>query len=203
MELGTNASDIFSHVKIFFNFLLSKMASYGADITDVTMLWHLYDKEGVHEIFRKAIKSFEFKESDEGDLRVLLAVVYRQHLDMERESSSESEHANDKSDQNGLSYVRKTSNKEQAENNYDESDCSKLLEKDFTKLTVDSHVVKLVKSLHFEDSLRKVIKRMMAIVVYLLNVGRADKTLSIVTDKVEEEKCAVDDTPNGEQAVKI
>ncbi|KAL4235289.1 hypothetical protein ACF0H5_006926 [Mactra antiquata] len=196
LESGPNAYDVFNHMKVFFNFLLSKMEIFGVNITDITMLWHLYDDEGVHETFIKAMKYFGFNDSDESDLRVLLAVVYKQHIDMEKEQPLENDDE-DSAEDNATHDVSAIDNAD-LENILviTAHDCDALLERDFTKLSLDPQTTKLAKTIHVESSLRKVITRVMGIVVYLLNVGRVDKTLSIIPDK--ERLCQENDTEKSE-----
>ena len=89
LRQGCRARDILDNVKIFFNFLLAKMTSYGVDVTDLKMLWHLLDKNGVSEGFQRALKSFGFHDSDMPYARLLLATIYKLQVDIEREVSIE------------------------------------------------------------------------------------------------------------------
>jgi hypothetical protein len=197
------------------------MASKHAEITDIKMLWHLVDKEGVKEVFNDAIKSFGFNGSDESDIKLLLAVTYKLHVDMERAISA----ADDKTDcatengknvSAGLVYQGKnnehekcakqltTSGKADANNNqsgesnlhvvaYIEEDVNIDIRKDDTlgfdhtsiPVSINDEASEAVLSWNVEDSLKNVARRMVAIVIYTLNVGRDKKDLTIIENNRE------------------
>ncbi|XP_060596315.1 uncharacterized protein LOC132750368 [Ruditapes philippinarum] len=221
-EGDNKTRDVLDHVKIFFNFLLAKMASKHAEITDIKMLWHLIDKEGVKEVFNDAIKSFGFNGSDESDIKLLLAVTYKLHVDMERAISA-ADHKTDCATKNGKNvsaglvyqgenneheeYAKQltTSGKADANNNqsgesnvhvvaYNEEDVNINIRKDDTlgfdhtsiPVSINDEASAAVLSWNVEDSLKNVAGRMVAIVIYTLNVGRDKKDLTIIENNREQ-----------------
>ena len=89
LESGLTARDVLDHVKIFFNFLLARMTSQHSDVTDVKMLWHHLDKEEVKQAFRRALKYFGFTDADERSINVLMAIMYKMQVDLDRDTSSD------------------------------------------------------------------------------------------------------------------
>lgn len=204
MESSNKARDILDHVKIFFNFVLAKMAATHADITDIKMLWHLVDNEGVKQVFNDVIKSFGFKADEADDIKLLLAVTYKLHVDMEREVEI-SKHTNasdfkskglaeqtmckdnicsgEKNECPGLSKNIDSSseNVNIPTSQYISGDDNTIV--DYTSISVDvnDEVSTAVLSWNVEDSVKNVARRMIAIVNYTLNVGRKDKNLSIIS----------------------
>ena len=83
-ESDANISDVFDHVKMFFNFVLAKMKLHQAEVTDVKMLWHLLDCEGVAQCFNKVIFHCGFTMKEYENLRILISVVSKMQEELER-----------------------------------------------------------------------------------------------------------------------
>ncbi|XP_045192154.2 uncharacterized protein LOC123548713 [Mercenaria mercenaria] len=208
IEGDNKVRDILDHVKVFFNFLLAKMASKHAEITDIKMLWHLIDKEGVKQVFCDAIKSFGFKESEADDIQLLLAVMYKLQVDLERDTEvkdkttatsddvvgkkrrgedfsayGNQDISNGKIDQlgcSGNSCISEISRMVGSSNSSGEQNS----DVDYTSIPVDlsDKASSAVLSWNVEDSLKNVTRRMVAIVIYTLNVGRENKDQSIIAE---------------------
>ena len=79
LESENSSRQILDYLKIFFNFLLGSLQRRGADIVDIFMLWTLLDTEGVNKVFLDTITGFGFKRSDVNNIKLLLAVVCKEH----------------------------------------------------------------------------------------------------------------------------
>lgn len=209
LDDNCNARDILDHVKIFFNFVLAKMATKHAEITDIKMLWHLVDSEGVKQVFHDVIKTFGFKDTDTDDIKVLLAVTYKLHVDMEHEATTEDKPTVE--DEIGFKLsaeelqnlveevdrelsslsIRIPESKSADTNRCTSAQEYSSDEEVHTLETVDykhskrhGNILKAVGSLNLDVNIKNVARKIVGIVVYALNVGRKDKTLSIIhTDK--------------------
>ncbi|XP_052782940.1 uncharacterized protein LOC128219159 [Mya arenaria] len=193
-EQGCTAREILDHVKIFFNFLLAKMTSQDADVTDVKMLWHLMDSEGVNQVYKRALKSFGFNESDEPHVRVLLAAIYKLQIDMEKEvNTNEFKSSGIENEIEGYLTLMETkviiSEHRQSSDitdkriqSDDDNETSKselcgqmkapvkdISNSKMRETNPELHAV--VKGLRVEAGLRKVAKRMVTIVSHSLHVG--------------------------------
>ena len=236
LAFGGTACDILDHVKIFFNFLLAKMEySHHAAITDVKMLWHLFDTEGTKDAYLRSLRSFGFDESHEKNIHLLLGMIYKRQIDVEQKSgtwhstqSGESDYGNmTKNFEDCLKalvfkcYTKthteetaderdKTEDRKKADDNnetgarmktygtrigesvesknvgksneFDIQSVMRTLEKVNFVVPVkdmDRELMKTLAAWRVNDSMREVVRKMMGIVVYTLNVGRDEKNLSI------------------------
>lgn len=248
LKSGFAAPDILDHVKIFFNFILAKMASHHAPVTDIKMLWHLYDTEGTSQVYRQALRWFGFHVQDEKHLQMLLAMVYKRQLDLEREVDDDGVGFNEHGRENISSptvdkqfekcmekltsvvntpvNVKMEAKKENHTVNHDtrknnkrltiddlkadlerinldnanvshdmgklvagNNNCCKLRKEglelraalpEFGVNNIDKKLMDTLNHWLVEDDMKEVVKRIMTIVIYSINVGRDNKKMSIV-----------------------
>lgn len=242
------AQDILDHVKIFFNFILAKMESLHAPVTDIKMLWHLYDTEGTSQVYRQALRWFGFLVPHEKHLQMLLAMVYKRQLDLEKKVDDDGVGFNDYGRENMSNptvdiqfdkctekltsivntplNVKMEAKKENKTVDHDtrknnkgstiddpKSDLERInlanasvphdmgkvvagnnnyckLRKEglelraalpeFGENNVDKKLMETLNHWLVDDDMKEVLKRIMTIVIYSLNVGRDDKKMSVV-----------------------
>lgn len=175
------------YVRVFFRFLLGRLQRHGAEIVDFSMLWPLLDTEGIKHLFKDSVVWFGFKESELPNLKILLAATHKYHqMKMGDKDTPRPGSDNTNADEQEDSLQTKD-DKECDLNDDIEAKVTNLLkvakymycnqsgvplhdapiddllkrydvDKDFDNLTID-------------DEMRKVVERIIAIVIYTLNIG--------------------------------
>ena len=210
MEAEDSSKQILDYLKIFFNFLLGRLQRHGAEITDIFMLWPLLDTDGVRNVFRDSIIWFGFKERDIPSLKLFLAAVCKYHKDTIGSVMTEQSNFNTKTDSTNTGNQTDThlrTDESYATVRPDESytvvkpsaategDCVAIEKYVFSKQAAvpihDAPVEEVLKSgdvaesiidmLDIDDELRSVLKKMIATVLFTLNVG--EKTVTGLYEK--------------------
>ena len=233
LESENSSRQILDYLKIFFNFLLGSLQRRGADIVDIFMLWTLLDTDGVNKVFLDTITEFGFKRSDVNNIKLLLAVVCKEHKrtivgddvnavsTVDKDAANkleESERKDVDAEINDLEKINlesggndklteansKEAGRKEAENEPKDPKEKAIESGRKVKLTEamiplhDNSVEDLLKKWEaneginifgMDEELRAVLKRMIAVVIFTLNIGK--KTVTGLYD-ADNEKYNVD-----------
>lgn len=182
---------IMDYVRVFFKFLLGRLQRHGAEIVDIAMLWPLLDTESIKNLFKDSIVWFGFKESDLPNLKILLAATHKYHqLKMGDKVESKETPKPGSDDTNTDKQDDSIQAKDEKE--YDLNDDIEAKVNNLMKVVKymycnqsavplhDAPVDELLKThdvykdfdtLNIDDEMRKVVERIVAVVIYTLNIG--------------------------------
>lgn len=149
----------------------------------------MHDTEGTRDVYRRALRSFGFQAADEKHIQLLLAIVYKLQVDLERETDTATFKPED-----GVANLSKNledcmkslqlKKSESAREQTGEVKTADILKTDFTEIAYNDLDKKLADTLvawQVDSCMRDIVKKVMKIVIYALNVGRPDKQLTIVS----------------------
>ena len=186
LESENSSRQILDHLKIFFNFLLGTLQRRGTDIVDIFMLWTLLDTEGVNTLFLDTITGFGFKKKDVDNIRLLLSVVCKDHKKTIEGDREKVKSKVDAKDDTVVDDPKKSVRKEADDNTNDPKqkalEAGREVKLTETMIPLHDHSVEdLLKKWEaneginifgMDEELRTVLKRMIAVVIFTLNIGQ-------------------------------